>query len=124
MNIEHIHLSSQSKDKLVRLKRLTGIKNWNVLCRWAFCVSIADPTPIKNTDVSSDAAIEMTWKVFGGNYSEIYFALLKERCKKDCIDINQDNLIHQLKLHLIRGINSLTSLKLTSINDLLSLSNH
>ena len=35
MAIEHIRVSQHAKDQLIRLKRVTGIKNWNVLCRWA-----------------------------------------------------------------------------------------
>ena len=42
MAIEHVRVSLQAKGQLVRLKRLTGIKQWNVLCRWALCVSLAE----------------------------------------------------------------------------------
>lgn len=42
MAVEHVRVSQQAKDHLVRLKRITGIKNWNVLCRWALCVSLAE----------------------------------------------------------------------------------
>ena len=41
--IDHIRLSQQAKDQLIKLKRVTGIEHWNVLCRWALCVS-ADRT--------------------------------------------------------------------------------
>ena len=37
MIIKQIKLSNQSKDKLSRLKAKTGIKNWNILWRWALC---------------------------------------------------------------------------------------
>ena len=30
-------------------------------------------------DIPADSNVEMTWHVFGGEYQEIYFALLKER---------------------------------------------
>lgn len=36
MPIEHIRLSQQAKEQLTRLKRWTGLKHWNELCRWAF----------------------------------------------------------------------------------------
>ena len=40
MIIKQIKLSNAAKDKLSRLKGKTGIQNWNVLCRWAFCFSL------------------------------------------------------------------------------------
>lgn len=42
MVVKQIKLSSQAKDRLGRLKGKTGIKNWNVLCRWAFCYSLGE----------------------------------------------------------------------------------
>jgi DNA sulfur modification protein DndE len=36
MIIKQVRLSQQAKDQLARLKGKTGIKNWNILCRWAF----------------------------------------------------------------------------------------
>jgi len=50
MALDHIRVSERGRDQLVRLKRPTGIQHWNVLCRWAFCMSLADscvPTPAK-----------------------------------------------------------------------------
>jgi DNA sulfur modification protein DndE len=109
--IETIHLSQHSKDQLIKLKRITGIQNWNILCRWGFCLSLADPSIPAPEMVSSDTAIEMTWKVFGGPYQEIYFSLLKERCKKDELGLDNENLASQFKLHLNRGIGYLSTMK-------------
>lgn len=44
MIIKQIKLSNVSKDRLGRLKGKTGIKNWNVLCRWALCYSLSENT--------------------------------------------------------------------------------
>jgi DNA sulfur modification protein DndE len=52
MSIKQIRLSSQAKDQLIRLKTKTGIQQWNVLCRWAFCLSLRQakpPPPGRNT---------------------------------------------------------------------------
>lgn len=83
MLIEHIRLSQQAKEQLVKLKRTTGIQNWNVLCRWAFCLSLAEPSVPTHAKIPADSTVEMTWRVFGGAYYELYFALLKERCRHD-----------------------------------------
>jgi DNA sulfur modification protein DndE len=40
--IERIKLSKKAKDQLMKLKRVTKIDQWNILCRWAFCTSLAE----------------------------------------------------------------------------------
>ena len=42
MAVEHVRISQDARDKLIKLKRVTGIKNWNVLCRWGLCASLAE----------------------------------------------------------------------------------
>jgi DNA sulfur modification protein DndE len=109
MSIEYVRLSQQAKEQLIRLKRFTGIQNWNVLCRWAFCVSLSEPTKPSVGSTQPDSALEMTWKVFGGEYQEIYLALLKERCRRDGLVVTDENLSTQLRLHLHRGIAELAA---------------
>ena len=104
MSLEHIRLSTQGKEQLLKLKRATGIKNWNVLCRWAFCSSLADDSAPTDKKILTDSSVEMSWKVFGGAYHGIYLALLKERCKRDRLEISPDVLAQQFRLHLHRGI--------------------
>jgi Domain of unknown function (DUF1832). len=38
--IKIVRVNEDCKERLITLKRYTGIQNWNVLCRWAFCISI------------------------------------------------------------------------------------
>lgn len=122
MAIEHIRLSQQAKDQLVKLKRLTGIENWNVLCRWAFCISLSEQGAPPTARIPADSNVEMSWKVFGGRYADIYMALLKERCIRDGLSIDTETLTQQFRLHLHRGISYLAGNKsLRSIKDLASL---
>ncbi len=109
MSLEHIHLSQKAKNQLVKLKKITGIKNWNILCRWAFCISLAEPSVPPPARIPIDSNVEMTWKVFGGQYNGIYLALLKQRCKQDGLSINAQNLMTQFRLHLHRGIGYLAA---------------
>lgn len=104
MSIDRIQLSQQAKDQLLKLKRNTGIKHWNVLCRWAFCISLAEPAVPPNAKIPADSNVEMTWKVFGGPHHELYLALLKARCRRDGIETSEEVLATQLRLHLHRGI--------------------
>jgi DNA sulfur modification protein DndE len=120
MAIKQIKLSSQAKDQLVRLKSRTGIQQWNILCRWAFCVSLAEDSPPSPVDIPADSNVEMTWHVFGGEYHEIYSALLNERCLADGVDVADDFAVNrQFRLHLHRGLGYLaTPNRIRSVADL------
>jgi DNA sulfur modification protein DndE len=106
--IENVHLSQKAKDQLIKLKRITGIQNWNILCRWGFCMSIADDTVPPYINIPNENAVEMTWRVFGGQHHEIFTALLKERCKRDGLQMDKSTVTQQFRLHLHRGIGQLT----------------
>lgn len=122
MSIKQIRLSNQAKDQLIRLKTKTGIQQWNILCRWAFCLSLNEPTPPTPIDIPADSNVEMTWHVFGGEHHELYLALLKQRCLRDRLDISPETLGRQFRLHLHRGIGYLaTPNRIKSISDLVVL---
>src|SRR5215218_9787331 len=109
MAIEHIRLSQQAKEQLIKLKRSTGIQHWNILCRWAFCVSLAEPSIPSPVKIPADSSDEMEWKVFGGAHQELYYALLKQRCHHDGLGTSDEVLTSQFRLHLHRGIGYLAA---------------
>jgi len=121
MPIDQIKLSQTAKDQLIKLKRRTRIKNWNTLCRWALCRSLAEgtnPSPVK---IPADSSVEMTWKVFGGSHHSIYWGLVRQRCKEDGLDLTEDNCAEQFRLHLHRGIAYLAGDKdIRAVEDLVS----
>lgn len=120
--IDHIRLSQQAKDQLIKLKRATGIEHWNTLCRWAFCASLAEKSIPPRAKIPADSNVEMSWKVFGGRYSDVYLALLKERCLRDRIQTDAETLAQQFRLHLHRGISYLAANKtIRKIDDLAGL---
>jgi len=122
MPIEHIRLAQSARDQLITLKRRTGISNWNVLCRWGFCRSIAEPTPPPATGIAADSNVEMTWKVFAGPYGDELWALLRLRCHRDGLPLDDETLAQQFRLHLHRGIGYLVGdSRVTDIVGLLSL---
>ena len=122
MAIEHIRLSRQAKDQLIKLKRVTGIEHWNVLCRWAFCVSLAEQSVPPPAKIPADSNVEMSWRVFGGRHADLYFALLKERCLQDGLDLDPETLAQQFRLHLHRGVAYLFGNKqLRKIDDFITL---
>ena len=121
MAIDHVYISEKGKKQLSRLKAKTGIQQWNHLCRWAFCLSLQEKSVPPLEDINTDSSIDMTWKTFGGEYHEVYLALLKTRVLNDGIPGDDENLKLYFKIHLHRGISYLTK-KTECISDVLKLS--
>ncbi len=109
MAIETVRIDEQGREQLIRLKRHTGVETWNVLCRWAFCASLAEKTRPPMRIFKGEPAVEIAWRVFGGVHHELYFALLKQRLKQDGYELTDSNLQEQFRLHLHRGLGYLAA---------------
>ncbi len=120
--LERVKLSQTAKDQLSKLKRITRIEQWNILCRWAFCRSLAETSPPSPVPITTDSNVEMSWRVFGGELSDVLVAALKQRCRNDDLDLDKDTLATQFRLHLHRGIGYLAGEQnLKQIDDLVQL---
>lgn len=108
MIVKQVRLSSHAKNLLSRLKYKTGINNWNILCRWALCCSLREATIPADTDIQADSNVEMSWHVFGGEYEEVYDALIRQRCINDGLGTEPEVLAKYFRLHLHRGIQYLS----------------
>ena len=102
--IDTIRLSEKQKQQLIRLKSRTGIENWNVLCRWALCLSLAEETVPVAEDIPSDSNVEMSWKTFAGEYSEVYLAILRKAYEQQKAFFDNILFSEFIKLHINRGI--------------------
>jgi DNA sulfur modification protein DndE len=102
--IDRFKLSQTAKDQLLKLRRHTKIDQWNILCRWAFCRSLAEPTIPSPVPIPADSNVELTWRVFGGEMSDILLIALKQRCHNDGFPLDKETLGTQFRLHLHRGI--------------------
>lgn len=102
--VDRIRLSQTARDQLVKLRRHTKIDQWNILCRWAFCRSLAEPTIPSPIPIPADSNVEMTWRVFGGEMCDILLIALKQRCYNDRLGTDQETLAKYFRLHLHRGI--------------------
>ncbi|MFE1320743.1 DNA sulfur modification protein DndE [Kitasatospora phosalacinea] len=111
MSLETIRLSQPARDQLVGLKRTTGIKNWNVLCRWALALSLREPSTPLVKEIVADSNVEMSWKTFAGTYGDVYLALLRQRCALDGEAPTDEALSRTLTIHLHRGIGYLAGNK-------------
>lgn len=102
--IDRIKLSQSAKDQLIKLKRVSKLSNWNVLCRWALCRSLAEPSIPSPVPIPADSNVEMSWQIFGGAIADQLLIALKQRCHNDGLGTDQETLATQLRLHLHRGI--------------------
>ncbi|WP_413163163.1 DNA sulfur modification protein DndE [Capilliphycus salinus ALCB114379] len=121
--VDRIRLSPLAKEQLVQLKRTTGIEQWNILCRWAFCLSLAELTAPSAVPLSAESGIEMTWRVFSGELSGLFLIALKHRCWREGLATDRQTLAEQLRLHLHRGIGYLAGdHQVDNIEDLINIS--
>jgi DNA sulfur modification protein DndE len=121
--IDTVRVSEKARLQLITIKKRTKIKNWNVICRWAFLLSLKDEAMPAPENIIADSSVEMTWKTFAGNHTALYTSLLIYRLQKDKIDLTKENLIKYFKNHLHRGISFLTSSNFKDTKDFLKIIN-
>lgn len=122
MILKQVPVSQQAKDQLSRLKAKTGIKNWNILCRWALTYSLSEKTLPTDLLPANDSNLEMSWYTFGGEYYEIYEALVKAWCIRMGLPYDDDTVVRYIRIHLERGIAHLSGTGfIRSIDDLLGI---
>ncbi|WP_088892394.1 DNA sulfur modification protein DndE [Leptolyngbya ohadii] len=122
--VDRVRISQAAKDQLIKLKRVTKIDQWNILCRWAFCRSLAEPTPPSPVAIPADSNVEMTWQVFGGEIADLLIIALKQRCYTDHLNLDVETLATQFRLHLHRGIGYLAATpNIKSSEDFITIAN-
>lgn len=108
--VETVRISQRGKEILISTKRKTGIDQWNILCRWAVCASLAVDTQPKQIKTLDDSNIEIAWKVFGGPLSDLLAALVRARKKNESRAAELSDSEY-FRAHLERGIGYLQNLK-------------
>ncbi len=120
--VDAVRVDERAKIQLTTLKRRTGIKNWNVLCRWALCASLAEPSVPADQEIGTLSNVEMSWSTFGGHTADVYAAIIQARCEADGIPQTPEALAKQFRLHLHRGITYLVGTEDTkTLSGLISL---
>ena len=108
--VQNIRVSQRGKEALQRLKTRTGIENWNVLCRWAVCASLAMDTPPPRWISQEESNIDMDWKTFGGEQADILSGLISLSAEKHG-ETKPEAIPAFFRAHLERGINAIQNVR-------------
>ncbi len=112
-----VRISSRGREILIKLKRYTGIGQWNTLCRMAYCYSLALSTEPAQLHEKGDIALEIDWATFTGPLSTELAALTTYRLGKS--GFAPGDVTRFVRAHLERGLGSLQNVR--SIAELASL---
>ena len=117
LKLDTLRTTTNLKNILSRIKGITGIQYWNVLCRWGLSLSLKQKKLPRLVDEKLDG-VEIDFDVFVGKNKNIYTQLLINNLRKNKIEINRDNAYKYLIAHVNRGINIIYNKKLKNITEL------
>ena len=120
--IDLLRTSANVRNSLTRIKTITGIPNWNVICRWAFCLSLKQTSLPREVDEKLDG-IEIDYDTLVGKNKSIYTQLLINNLITHKVEIDKKNLTKYLYAHVNRGVNIIYTNKIKDISGLMSLTN-
>lgn len=120
--LDRVRLTINERNLLSKLKSRTGIDNWNIFARWAFCYSIGKASEINLNEEDGEYGVEMSWVVFSGKNFKIYQDLLTQECERLDLKPTKSNLNKILRAHLRNGIKHIFT-QTKSLDGLLELEN-
>ena len=123
LTIDVLKTSTNLKNFLTRIKTNTGIANWNVICRWALCLSLKQTSLPREVDEKLDG-VEIDFDILVGKNKTIYTQLLINNLITHKVEINKKNLTKFLNAHVNRGANIIYTNKLKDISGLFKLTNN
>ena len=105
--IETVRLSQDQRNKLLKIRKATSIRNWNVICRWALCCSLSSPDDPPPYVRGGKTGIEMDWTTFTGRELQVVYDAILGKTG-----------VEGFYAHLHRGIEELS--EVTSLGALLT----
>ena len=121
--IDLLRTSANVRNSLTRIKTITGIPNWNIICRWAFCLSLKQTSLPREVDEKLDG-IEIDYDTLVGKNKSIYTQLLINNLISHKVEIDKKNLTKYLYAHVNRGVNIIYTNKLKDSSGLFKLTNN
>jgi len=122
LTIDILRTSSNVKSSLTRIKTITGISNWNIICRWAFCLSIKQSSLPREVEEKLDG-VEIDYETLVGKNKSIYTQLLINNLVAHNVVVDKKNLTKYLYAHVNRGVNIIYTNKLKDISGLMAFTN-
>ena len=120
--IDLLRTSANVRNSLTRIKTITGIPNWNIICRWALCLSLKQTSLPREVDEKLDG-IEIDYDTLVGKNKSIYTQLLINNLISHKVEIDKKNLTKYLYAHVNRGVNIIYTNKLKDISGLMAFTN-
>jgi DNA sulfur modification protein DndE len=110
--VETVRISNRGREILIKIKRNTGIDRWNEICRVALCHSLSNKSRPPKAQKNWDSAVEIEWKTFAGDLSEVLASAVLFRAKLDGLDITKkEGIADYFRSHLERGISAIQNSK-------------
>tara|TARA_Y100000992_G_C21085367_1_gene405361 strand:- start:183 stop:557 length:375 start_codon:yes stop_codon:yes gene_type:complete len=120
LTIDILRTSSNVKSSLTRIKTITGISNWNIICRWALCLSLKQTSLPREVEEKLDG-VEIDYDTLVGKNKSIYTQLLINNLVAHNVVVDKKNLTKYLYAHVNRGVNIIYTNKLKDILGLFKL---
>jgi DNA sulfur modification protein DndE len=104
-----VRISARGREILIKLKRYTGIGQWNTLCRVAYCYSLAIGTEPTQSPEKGDIALEIEWPTFAGPMKTELTALTVSRAT--VASVAEQDIAKYVRLHLERGLSAIQNVR-------------
>jgi DNA sulfur modification protein DndE len=111
-----VRISARGREILIKLKRYTGIGQWNTLCRVAYCYSLAIGTEPTQSPEKGDIALEIEWPTFAGLMKTELAALTVSRAT--AASVAEQDIARYVRSHLERGLSAIQNVR--SVADLVT----
>lgn len=100
-----VRISTRGREILIKLKRYTGIGQWNTLCRIAYCYSLAIGTEPTHASEKGDCALEIEWSTFCGPLKAELAALTAWHASQNAS--SPQDVAKYVRAHVERGLGAI-----------------
>ena len=101
--IETIKLSTSERLSAQAVMTRTGVKNYNIMARWAFVCSLKAKNQYEEIH-KDDTGIEINWQVFAGEHDKQYQDLIIYDLLDRGMEVTPNNASNLLNFHIAKGI--------------------
>lgn len=112
-----VRISTRGREILIKLKRYTGIGQWNTLCRVAYCYSLAIATEPAQAPEKGDIALEIEWPTFAGPIKSELASLTISRAV--IAEIAPNDIAKYVRGHIERGLSAIQNAR--SLGELMAI---